>query len=217
MSDEEYDLPQDQLPVFPVRGALLLPGGHLPLHVFEPRYRIMIKNVMSTHGILGMVQPTDDADPPSLYSVGCAGKISTLSETEDGRYLITLTGIRRFKIERELDVHKGGYRVVVPDWSKYEDDDPGGKCLEIDKSRLYPMLESYLVKSGLECDWHLIEQAPDHKLIDALAMICPLDYREKQALLEADCCQARAEMFIKMIDMSVRCCVDEGDCSILRH
>lgn len=200
------DLP-DSLPIFPLNGVLLLPGGQLPLNIFEPRYLAMTDAALRGVRLIGMVQPREiprtlsDDDTVAVYDTGCAGRITHFEETGDGRYLITLTGVARFKIAEEQPL-LNGYRRVRPDWT-YPKDKETSDCLGIDRSRLTRMLEAYFSLQGLECDWKAIDGAPDNRLITCLAMVCPFDAREKQALLEAECCKARATLFMTLLEMAV--------------
>jgi uncharacterized protein len=197
-------LPQE-LPIFPLSGVLLLPGGQLPLNIFEPRYLAMVEDALGNSRMIGMVQPTGPetgAETP-IFHMGCAGKITEFSETPDGRYLITLTGIARFDIDRELPLRQG-YRCVEPRWISYEDDLFQRSCLNLDRGRLKTMLETYFKSEGMDCDWVAIDGAPDGRLITCLAMVCTFDAREKQALLEAPCSKTRADMFMTMLEMAIR-------------
>lgn len=198
----------EEIPVFPLAGVLLLPHGQLPLNIFEPRYVAMVEDALKDSRIIGMIQPrlTGD-DLTSLYDTGCAGRIKSFSETGDGRYLITLQGLCRFKIGQELP-RKNGYRRVRPDWSPFRDDFKQEECLDIDRNALRDMLRGYFDMQGLSCDWEAIDGASDARLITCLAMICPFDPGEKQALLEAPCCHARAEKFMALLKMALH-----GDCS----
>ena len=197
------DLPQT-LPIFPLSGVLLLPRGKLPLNIFEPRYLAMTEDAMKGDRLVGMVQPMEDGaagDQPPVFPIGCAGRITQFAETEDGRYLITLTGLCRFRIERELPLFCG-YRRVVPDFSGFEADfKPESGAL--DRSRLLAALRTYLKLQKLSADWESIEGAPDERLITSLAMICPFSCREKQALLETTCLAERARVLTALLEMAV--------------
>lgn len=200
------DLP-DILPIFPLNGVLLLPGGQLPLNIFEPRYLAMMDAALKADRLIGMVQPREiprnlaDDDTVPVYDTGCAGRITAFEETDDGRYLITLTGVARFRVAGEQPL-LNGYRRVRPDWS-YPKDKETADCLGIDRRRLTALLESYFSQQGLSCSWDAIDGAPDNRLITCLAMVCPFDAREKQALLEAACCKERARLFMTLLEMAV--------------
>ncbi len=192
----------DELPIFPLTGVLLLPRGHLPLNIFEPRYRAMVDEALKTHRMIGMIQPRSCGE--NLYEVGCAGRIIAYEETNDDRYLITLEGVSRFRVKSELEL-KNGFRRVTPDWSDFEKDRVPMDCLDLDKDKLLALLQQYFDHEGLSCNWESIENSEDEKLITALAMICPFDACEKQVLLETTCCRERAKTFMTMLDMAVKC------------
>jgi hypothetical protein len=184
------------LPVFPLTGVLLLPRGKLPLNIFEPRYMAMVEDALARPDkLVGMIQPVEKerkgkAQP--LYPVGCAGRITSWSETEDGRYLIQLTGIARFAIGAEIATTRG-YRMFEPEFERFADDfaepHPGG----FDRVRLVAALKSFFAAEGLEGDWNSIEQAPDERIVNTLAMLCPFAPDEKQALLECATLAERAK------------------------
>jgi hypothetical protein len=197
------DLPQT-LPIFPLSGVLLLPRGKLPLNIFEPRYLSMTEDAIKSDRLIGMVQPMEEGsagDQPPVFPIGCAGRITQFAETEDGRYLITLTGLCRFRIERELPLFCG-YRRVVPDFSEFAGDfEP--ESTRLDRARLLSALKVYLKLQQLSADWESIEGAPDERLITSLAMICPFSCREKQALLETSCLAERARVLTALLEMAV--------------
>jgi Lon protease-like protein len=193
------------IPIFPLSGVLLLPRGLLPLNIFEPRYITMVDDALSSDRLIGMVQPMDErsAGPsPRVYPTGCAGRISSFDETDDGRYLITLTGLCRFRLDTELPIERG-YRRVRADWQPFsgdllEEPDPG-----LDRNRLLGKLGDYLDRHGMAANWDAIKQASDERLITSLAMICPFEACEKQALLEAGTLAERATMLTTLIEMAV--------------
>ena len=195
-----------QIPIFPLSGVLLLPGGRLPLNIFEPRYLEMVRDVVDSHRIIGMVQPVDPlqtVSAPTVYPVGGAGRISACKETEDGRYLITLTGVARFRIARELEVGTG-YRQVAADWDRYAADrDTDFDDAGIDRERLMSALRAYLQLVELPADWQAIEKAPTGPLVDNLAMICPFGASEKQALLECSDVVERSRIVTALVEMAV--------------
>jgi Lon protease-like protein len=198
----ENDLPQT-LPIFPLSGALLLPGGQLPLHIFEPRYKAMVNDAIAGSRMIGMIQSFEAKDGSrALYEVGCVGKIKSFEELEDGRFFITLHGVCRFHVKEELDV-KDGYRRITPDWSAFKADLAAASCLDLDRTRLHHLLGGYFASQSISCDWEAIEQTEDQKLITCLAMICPFSESEKQALLEAPCCRTRADLFMSILEMAV--------------
>ena len=181
------DLPQ-VIPVFPLDGALLLPRGALPLNIFEPRYLNMIDDVMAGDRVIGMVQTRngEHLQRPLLAEVGCAGRITSYAETGDGRYLITLTGICRFRVGTELPAHTP-YRQVRADYAVYEDDlKPAAEAAAEDRAALLEALKTYLERRGLDIDWRTAEDAPVESLVNSLSMALPFETAEKQALLEAE-------------------------------
>lgn len=192
------------IPLFPLPGALLLPGGQLPLNIFEPRYLRMVDDALAEDRIIGMVQPRRDSliGAPPLYNVGCAGRIISFVETDDGRYLITLSGQKRFRIIEEIDV-KTPYRKAAIDWSAYPADSSADLSTElIDRERLLAAMHRYLDAEGLKTDWKLVGDAPTQALVVSLAMGCPFATNEKQALLEAETMAERADCLIALMEMS---------------
>lgn len=199
----------DVLPIFPLAGVLLLPKGELPLNIFEDRYRAMVEHALGTpHRLIGMIQPQDD-DSNALYQMGCAGRITSFTETEDRHYLITLSGMTRFRIKTELP-QMNGYRRVTPDFTAHYADLSECPGARVDKTRLLALLKEYFKAEGLSCKWQSIHDADDVALITTLAMVCPFSSSEKQALLEAPTAAARAETFITMLEMAVMSC-QHGD------
>jgi hypothetical protein len=204
---EQDGLP-DILPIFPLNGVLLLPGGRLPLNIFEPRYLAMIDMALQGGRMVGMIQPRTiprtlaDDDNVMLYETGCAGRITHFEETGDGRYVVTLQGIARFRVAAELPM-QNGFRKVRPDWSPYPKDKETSDCLGISRAKLNTLLETYFSIEGLSCNWETIQDTSDNNLITCLAMICPFDASEKQALLEAPCCKERATLFMTLLEMAV--------------
>ena len=195
------DLPES-LPIFPLAGVLLLPGGQLPLNIFEPRYLKMVNDALAGPRMIGMIQPKNEGAGQTIYDVGCAGKITEFSETTDGRYQISLAGICRFRVQQEKQVNTP-YRQVTADWNAYENDLISQGCLGLDRKKLAALLQSYFPQQGLSCDWSKVEEATDNRLITCLSMICPFDAREKQVLLEAPCSKTRAEIFMSMLEIAV--------------
>jgi uncharacterized protein len=180
------DLP-DLIPVFPLDGALLLPGGQLPLQIFEPRYLNMIDDAMSGERLIGMVQTREGGErtAPNLARVGCVGRITSYAETGDGRYLITLSGICRFGVGEELTANSP-YRRVRPDFARFATDlEADNREIEFDRAPFLAALRRYLDHKGLGMEWEAVNAAPAGALINSLAMALPLGPAEKQALLEA--------------------------------
>ncbi len=180
------------LPVFPLGGAVLLPRGVLPLNIFEPRYLAMVRDAMAGDKLIGMIQPRGHGDPPGLFGVGCAGRITEHRETGDGRVLIALTGVARFAVARELDVTTP-YRQVQPDFDVFAADAAEPQPLApAARSALETTLRTYLETQGLSADWKAVSEADDNSLVTTLSAVCPFDPVERQALLEARDLPARA-------------------------
>jgi uncharacterized protein len=209
-----HDLPT-RLPVFPLAGALLLPRTRLPLNIFEPRYLAMVGDAMSGARIIGMVQPAVDSavtgpdpsaaadDRPPIQSIGCAGRITSYTETSDDRFLIVLTGIARFQVVAEID-GPGPYREVEADFTPFLDDlRPGLGEADVDRQVLIDTLRSYLDSRQLVADWSEIEAASTEALVNSLSVLSPYPVEDKQALLEAADLKARAEMLIALTEMAL--------------
>jgi Lon protease-like protein len=193
------------LPVFPLPGALLLPRGTLPLNIFEPRYVAMFDHALKTDRLIGMIQPCEDAPDvgaAATYDIGCAGRVTQFQETDDGRYVLTLTGIARFHVAREMPQSDSGYRLVEPDFAEFADDLGGthGTGL-IDRDGLLRHLREFFSHRGIDANWDAIEQADDESLVTALAMVCPFEPSEKQALLEARDLMTRADTLLALLQM----------------
>ncbi len=188
------DLPE-HFPVFPLAGALLLPGGRLPLNIFEPRYLAMTDDALAGGRVFGMIQPDPQVPRgthgPGLYRVGCLGRLSAFSETEDGRYLITLTGVVRFAVAEEL-LPSRGYRRVRADLAGFAGDLGATAPPAFDRAALLADLRGYFARQGIEANWEAIEHMDDAALVATLCMVCPFDVPEKQALLEAPTQSERA-------------------------
>lgn len=199
------DLPA-RLPLFPLPGALLLPGARMPLNIFEPRYLAMAEDALAHGRLVGMIQPRQlEAEPGDsrlpLYSIGCAGRISTFAETDDGRLLITLVGVSRFRVTGEQPLRKG-FRTADVDWAPFRDDlDPPDAFL-LDRTRLLTAVAGFIIASELPLNMQVLEDLSDDDLVDSLAMVCPLERSEKQALLEAATLQDRAETLIAILEMA---------------
>ncbi len=203
-----YALPADMpsiIPIFPLPGALLLPRGQMPLNIFEPRYLAMIDDVIKTHRIVGMIQPESSLTngKPALYSLGCAGKVTSFSETGDGRYLVTLTGIARYHIDEELTVMTP-YRQCRVDFGTFARDfDSEAGEEDVDRAGLLRTLRSFAEAHGLSVDWQGIDDAPNDALVNALSMMSPFGPREKQALLEAADLKTRADVLIAIAEIEL--------------
>jgi Lon protease-like protein len=197
------DLPAE-FAVFPLSGVLLLPRGRLPLNIFEPRYLAMTEDALANGRMFGMIQP-DAALPetpngPSLYRVGCLGRLTSFSETDDGRLLITLTGLARFSIANEIDMRRG-YRRAIGDFSGYRADMHEPEDTGLDRNGLLEALRGYFAHRGVEPNWDAINRLADDALVVTLAMVCPFEPIEKQALLEAPGEPERAETLLALLRM----------------
>ena len=205
------DLPQ-LIPVFPLDGAMLLPGGELPLQIFEPRYLNMVDDVMAGDRVIGMIQTQGgDKARPTLAGVGCLGRITSYAETADGRYLITLTGVCRFEPGEELNL-RTPYRQVRADYQRFEADlgtgEPGREPAETVRDRFAKALKCYLNHRQLDIDWETATTAPLEPLVNSLAMGLPFEPAEKQALLEAADLTERFEALTTLLEID---CLEDGD------
>lgn len=196
------------LPVFPLAGALLLPRGQMPLNVFEPRYLAMVDDSFRDgHRLIGMIQPDVTHSPnearPVLFRVGCVGRITQLAETGDGRYILELTGVSRFKVIEEMTVLTP-YRQCKVDYFPFVDDFTARKGEDdVDRDSLLSVLTDFLKANNLKADWEGIEAAPNEALVNALAMMSPYGPAEKQAMLEAPDLKTRAEILIAVTEMDL--------------
>ena len=204
------------IPVFPLPGALLLPRGQMPLNIFEPRYLAMIDDAMADrHRLFGLIQP-DTAHPgsedkPNLYKIGCAGRITQLAETGDGRYVLELTGVARFRIVDEPHVLTP-YRQCRVDYQPFVDDfEPRKGEDAVDREALLKALAGFLKANKLNADWDGIEKAPNEALVNALAMMSPYGAAEKQAMLEAQDLKIRAEILVALTEMELARGETEGE------
>lgn len=192
------------LPVFPLPGALLLPGCRMPLRIFEPRYLQMVEDAIAGNRLIGIVQPLTDDDEfePELQQVGCAGRVASLKQTEGGEYSISLVGVSRFEIVRELRSDKL-YRIVEVSWDGLREASREGDSACVDREELVANLRTYFDTHGLDANWRAIEKSGDEELVNSLAMVCPFEATEKQALLEAPDLQGRSRLVIALMNMSV--------------
>lgn len=202
----EFDDLPDRLPIFPLGGVVLLPKGDLPLNLFERYHIAMIDAALKDTRMIGMVQPIEgpSSNDGAIFRTGCAGRITGFSETDDGHYLVTLRGVCRFHILEELSPHQDGFRQVVPNWLPFRGDLSPPVCLDLDRSCLIELLGEYLNQQEINIEWDLLDNLADEHLMTALSMICPFSSSEKQALLEAPCCLSRANLFLSLLEMSVR-------------
>lgn len=203
------------LPIFPLTGAILLPRGHLPLNIFEPRYKKMIEDAQKKDGIIGMIQPANTViastidnndnfgttkNNPELYQIGCAGLISNFEETENGQYFILLTGLRRFKITEEIATTTL-YRQVKADYSEFSQDGDEADIQHIKiTEKFFSALKKYLTAMEIKIDLNALEDLADEELINSLAMVCPFDAAEKQLLLECRLLKDRVSLMMQIMD-----------------
>jgi Lon protease-like protein len=196
-----------EFPIFPLPGAMLLPAGRLPLNIFEPRYLAMVEDALGHERVIGMIQPdpTRAATPtgPSLYRIGCLGRITSFSETDDGRYLITLSGLSRFAVSVELEM-VSGYRRVRADLDRFARDlepapdaDPGA----IQRETLLRALRAYFTSRGFDANWEAIDEMADEPLVSTLSMVCPFEPAEKQVLLEAPTTADRGRALLALLEI----------------
>lgn len=197
----------DTIAVFPLPGALLLPRARLPLHIFEPRYLAMLDDCLKTPGrLIGMIQPlgTPGGDK-RLASIGCAGRLTQFSETDDGRYMITLTGVTRFRLRQEVEGGFTPYRRCLVDWAPFardlgpEEDDPA-----FDRAGFLALLGRYLAARRLGTDWDNLKEAEPELLVNALSMLLPFSPEDRQALLEAPSLVTRRETLVTLIEFALR-------------
>ena len=196
------DLP-GSLPLFPLTGAVLLPHGALPLNIFEPRYLEMVDYALTGDRLIGMIQPSEHEDTtlkPKLSQVGCAGKITSFRETEDNRYLVTLSGICRFRLTGEMD-STTPWRAGFCDFAAFAGDLAQMSDEDFPRDRLLAALKAYLSSRDMKADWKSVMTAPGETLVNALVMMCPFDPAEKQALLEAQSFQDRASTLMALLEM----------------
>jgi Lon protease-like protein len=200
------DLP-DTIPVFPLPGALLLPRARLPLHIFEPRYLAMIEDCMKTkHRLIGMIQPREvpGTGEKRLNAIGCAGRLTGFSETEDGRYMVTLSGISRFRVKEEVSGFTP-YRRCMVEWTPFArdlgeaEDDPAFR-----REAFLIQLGKYFASMNLSTDWSSLKEAETEMLINSLSMLCPFGPEDKQALLEAPSLSTRRETLVTLIEFAMR-------------
>jgi hypothetical protein len=212
------DLPE-VIPVFPLPGALLLPRGQMPLNIFEPRYLAMIDDALRDgHRLIGMIQPDaahqGTADKPTLFKVGCAGRITQLAESGDGRYLLELTGVARFHIEAELPV-KTQYRQCRVTFAPFAGDFVARKGESaVDREAVLVALRDFMKANKLQADWEGIDQAPNEALVNALSMMSPYGPAEKQALLEAPDLKTRAEILVALTEIELAKKNTEGEAKL---
>jgi uncharacterized protein len=209
---KKSDFP-DAVPVFPLSSALLLPGGQMPLNIFEPRYMAMIDEALAGNRMIGMVQPSFAAknemrETPELCEVGCLGRITHFAEVDDGRYHITLTGVSRFRIESELPVNTAFRQCKILPFLGDLEPEKGAEL--VDRQQLLKAFKSYLDANGMDADWDSVGRANTAILVNALSMMSPYGPAEKQALLEAPDLKTRADTLIAITEISLARNGDSG-------
>jgi len=209
------DLPET-IPLFPLPGALLLPRGQMPLNIFEPRYLAMIDDAFRDgHRLIGMIQPdpshSGPDDRPPLYKIGCVGRITQFAESGDGRYLIQLTGVARFRVEEEPAANTE-YRQAKVTFAPFADDFVARKGEDqVDRKGVLKALKDFMSANDLKADWDDIQRAPNEALVNALSMMAPYGPPEKQALLEAPDLKTRAELLVAITEIELAKRNIEGD------
>ena len=199
------DLPQ-KIPVFPLPGALLLPRSRLPLHIFEPRYLTMVEDAFKTSTrLIGMIQPMNGSKGQSnLHKIGCAGRITSFTETDDNRYMITLTGVSRFRVLEEVEGFTP-YRNCNVSWDHFARDHSSAEHDSgFDREAFLPLLKRYFQERELDTDWESLGAAEDELLINSLSMLCPFRPEDRQALLEAPTLTTRRETLVTLIEFAMR-------------
>jgi Lon protease-like protein len=199
------DLPQT-IPVFPLSGALLLPRAELPLNIFEPRYLAMVSSALSADRLIGIIQPAagrESEDVPPLMKVGCVGRIVSYAETADERMLITLAGVCRFQVVKELEVITP-YRQVTANYHPYAVDLASeGGASEVNRPALLKAFRDYLAANNMKANWNEVDHAPTDVLVNTLSLLAPYDPQEKQALLEAPDLKTRAEVLVALTEVAL--------------
>lgn len=212
MSDHDAPHLPAELALFPLRDALLLPRGRLPLNIFEPRYLEMVEHAFANDRMIGMIRPRHDEEDvrPPLYQTGCAGRIVAFSETGDGRFVLTLGGVTRFKLVRDT-LTDSGFRLGAVDYSGFADDHfpPEGDSAA-QRDQLVVTLQSYLTAMDMSADWDSVDGAPIEAIVNAISIGCPFDPDEKQALLEAPTVTARADALIAMMELGIATEINDG-------
>jgi uncharacterized protein len=202
--DVGFDQISRTISLFPLAGALLLPRGQMPLNIFEPRYLEMIRESVNDTHLIGMIQPQDPTSmelEPEIYRTGCVGRVDAFKETQDGRLLITLTGLCRFHVVEELPMAQP-YRRAVVSYSRFRRDMDASDGSGFDRQSLFGALRSYLDLKDMDTDWDSLEKISDESLVSSLAMMCPFEPSEKQALLEADDLAKRAEILTMLMNFA---------------
>ena len=205
MKKYSSELFPNNIPIFPLPGALLLPDSKLPLNIFEPRYLEMVEESLRTElRLIGMIQPQKNEKnrgSHAFHSIGCAGRISSFSETDDGRYLITLTGISRFELQK-IESKGAPYLKGKVNWNKFEDDlVPAKPITNFNRKEFLNTLRKYFESAQISSDWEILEHAEEDLLINSLSMLCPFDPDEKQVLLEAESLSHRKNILLTLLNL----------------
>jgi len=187
-----------RVPIFPLAGALLFPRMQLPLHIFEPRYRAMVRDALAGEQLIAMVQPRDSNEPPAIFEIGCLGRIISSDHLDDGRYNIVLEGISRIRITREIRVATP-YRQVDADSSGFDTEAEGEPLAVIQRAEIERESRLYADALGYVVDWQSVARLDDESLVNGIAQIVPLDVGAKQALLEADSLVGRADLLVQFM------------------
>ena len=208
-----HEIPET-IPVFPLGGALLLPRGHMPLNIFEPRYLAMVDAALAEKRLIGMIQPVEEQDGvsrPDVMAVGCVGRITEFSESGDGRYLVTLTGIARFRVVAEVATQEAFRRFRISCTEFASDFVPRLGEEDVDRDALLEALRAFSDARDIEIDWDGVKDAPNEALVNALSMMSPYGIREKQALLEAPDLKTRSELLVAITEIDLAASGGEGD------
>lgn len=197
----------EEVPILPISGSILLPQARLPLNIVDLRHLAMVEDALGKGRLIGLVQPCVPNDEGSskktsaLYSVGCVGRITSFNEVDDGRLLIVLTGVCRFRVQSEV-VGAKPYRIIRPEWTPYLTDLGENDPAPVDREHLIELMRLYFKKNAISVDWSVVKNTPDEILLPTIVMICPFPPNEKQALLEAKSFAARAEMLVALLEMA---------------
>ena len=195
----------DTLPLFPLSGAIVLPRGRLPLNVFEPRYLAMFEDVLKTRErLIGVIQPMDKKAEGPLHAVGCAGRVTSFTETDDGRYMVSLTGVSRFQVIEQIEGFTPYLRANVS-WQEFERDLGGTEHITtFDREQFLTLLERFFSAEEMDADWDNLKKAEPEMLINSLSMLAPFSPEDKQALLEAQTLEARRETLVTLMEFALR-------------
>lgn len=192
-----------RVPAFPLAGGVLFPHSQLPLHIFEPRYRAMVKDALEGEGLIAMIQPRGNGDRPEMFDIGCLGQIVDSEQLEDGRYNIVLEGVKRFRVVREVPVQTA-YRQIEIDLSPFAaDEDEPDPLASVQRASLEQEARRYAEALGYAVDWNAVSRLDDELLVNGIAQIAPFDIGSKQALLEAQTIAERAELLVQFMQFQV--------------